>query len=84
MGRKEQCLVTVEQAKALQPEYVVVCPEDRGEPQHAARVKHVSQDVQKNFKGVEYVWVTVQDAYVPSLGRNKHRHVWPSNRLLQF
>ncbi len=64
------------EAQALKKDYVVHCPEDRGQPAFAARVTHVGDTVQKNLQGVEYVWVTTR------IGNSRQSGgVWPSNRL---
>lgn len=52
----------------------VLCPADRGTKPFVGLVLAVSEEVNKNIYGVEYVWVTVRETN----GRNG---VWPSNRL---
>lgn len=68
--------MTVKQALALKPNQIVHCPADRGSPPFVGRVKHVGRDVQRNIRGVDYVWVTLHN-------RTQHDGggVWPSNRL---
>ena len=52
----------------------VICPEDRGDPEHQAEVVLPGDTVGININGEPYIWVVVKR----SDGRES---VWPSNRL---
>ena len=54
----------------------VSCPPDRGAVGYRGKVENISKDINTNYQGVEYVWVTVRE-----FGYEKYAHVWPSNRL---
>lgn len=69
--------MNIEQARELKAGDKVRCPADRGEPGYSGTVEndlHQTSTINKNYYGVEYVWVSVRrDAYQVS--------GWPSNRL---
>ena len=65
--------MNIDKALSLKHGDTVFCPADRGDPAKTGTVKSVSHNVNKNIRGVEYVWVTVQHV--------GHGSVWPSNRL---
>lgn len=60
--------------RILQP---VTCPADRGDAPYPGRIMYIGKDVQVNYQGVRYVWLTIQRT--DRTPRTKH--VWPSNRL---
>ena len=63
----------INKAQSLKIGQTVHFPSDRGDPAGSGCVKHVSETVNKNIHGTEYIWVTVDTG--------GHASVWPSNRL---
>ena len=61
----------IEKALSLKIGDVVNFPSDRGNPAGFAKIKHIgTKTIHKNFKGVEFIWVVLQNG-----------GTWPTNRL---
>lgn len=63
--------MNIEQALKIKVGDYISYPSDMGKSPGRARVKYMPQNpiINKNLKGVEYIWVCTENG------------VWPSNRL---